>query len=164
MIQRSQGAGLTAESRQPLRVARELRGQGLDGDIATQLAVVCPIDFPHATGAERRHDSIRSELLAWDDICGRRGDRHFLHRRRFKETPGVFVFDQQQFYLPPQFSVSAASIVKECLSRLWPTLQGIVEETLYFPPAFRVQGDAPLLSDNVTPPMATDVGAAFFDF
>ena len=38
MIERSQRAGLAAETRQTLGVPRELSGQGLDGDVAAELA------------------------------------------------------------------------------------------------------------------------------
>ena len=51
MIQRSERARLASEARQPLRVARELTGQSLDGDVPAELAVVRAIDLAHAAGA-----------------------------------------------------------------------------------------------------------------
>ena len=42
----------TSESRQTIRVAREIVGQDLDGDVAIELRVTGPIDLAHATCAQ----------------------------------------------------------------------------------------------------------------
>jgi hypothetical protein len=38
--------------------------QSLDRDIAAKLAIVRPINLAHATGAQRSHDLIRTDLAA----------------------------------------------------------------------------------------------------
>ena len=48
--QKSEGARFPTEARQPIRVARELLGQCLDGDIAAELTIVRPIYLAHAAG------------------------------------------------------------------------------------------------------------------
>ena len=140
MVQRSQRTRLAAEARQPLRVARELSGQSLDGDIAAELAVVRAIYLAHAAGAQRRHDPIRSELPAQERSGSRRRDRRVLDCGCFKEAPGLFFLRQQQFDLPPQVGVSTACNVEQCLPRFWRTLQSRVEEFLHSPPTFLAHG------------------------
>ena len=63
MIQRGDGFCFTLE---PLA---ELSGGNFDGDIPAQTRVSGAIHFSHSTGANRREDFIRAELIAY-------GERH----------------------------------------------------------------------------------------
>ncbi len=51
MIQRGDGFGLALHALAQFGVGREMRRQHLDGDLAAQPRVACPIDFAHAAGA-----------------------------------------------------------------------------------------------------------------
>ena len=51
VVQGSQRARLPAQTSQPLRIAGELGGQGFDGDIATELAIVGAVYLAHAACA-----------------------------------------------------------------------------------------------------------------
>ena len=64
MIQRSQCTRLAAEASQPIRVARELMRQGLDGNVAAKLAIVRAIHLAHTARTDRREDFINAESLA----------------------------------------------------------------------------------------------------
>jgi hypothetical protein len=140
MVQRSQGARLAAQASQALRLACELSGQALDGNVATELAIVCATDLAHATSAKWRHDPIRSELPAQKVPGSRPGDRHIAHCRLFEETAGLFVLRKQPLDMLPQVCVSAACNVEECLARFRHTVQSRVEEPLYSSPTFLVHG------------------------
>ena len=48
MIQRGEDLRLAFETREPIRVERECLRQHLEGDIAVQHFVACPIDLAHA--------------------------------------------------------------------------------------------------------------------
>ena len=52
---------LAFEPRNAARVARELLGQHLDGDVAAELAVARPVDLAHAADAEQVDDLVRTE-------------------------------------------------------------------------------------------------------
>jgi len=62
MIERRKQARFAGKPRAALGVRRELRWKDLDRDLALELAVPRAIDLPHAPGAERREDRVRSEL------------------------------------------------------------------------------------------------------
>src|SRR6516162_2287889 len=104
MIQRRQRARLPPEASQPLRVARKFIGQGLDGDIPLELAVVRAVYFSHTARAEQRHDLVRSEFPAQQRASGRLRDRYVLNRWSFQEAPGSFFVRQQSLDLPAQLS------------------------------------------------------------
>src|SRR5262249_61631078 len=64
MIQRGEHARLARETGTTLRIRREMRGQELEGDVTTQLAVVRTKHLAHATGAERRDDPVGTEFAS----------------------------------------------------------------------------------------------------
>jgi hypothetical protein len=61
LIEGGKDLGLPLEALHPLAVARERLRQHLDRDLALQLRVRRPIDLPHAPGAERAPDLVRTE-------------------------------------------------------------------------------------------------------
>ena len=64
VVQRRQDFGLTLESRQPLRVRRNRRGQHLDRNGTLQVGVRRPIHLPHAAHSDLGGDFIGAEASA----------------------------------------------------------------------------------------------------
>ena len=64
VIQGGDGSSFAMESGDPLRVARKLFGQDLDGHVALQLRVAGPVDFAHPAAAEHAGDFVRAKLCA----------------------------------------------------------------------------------------------------
>ena len=56
--------GLTLEAREPIGVAMERLWQHLDGDVAVQLRIACPIHLTHASCAKCGDEFIRTEPCA----------------------------------------------------------------------------------------------------
>jgi hypothetical protein len=54
---------LALESRQALRVARELIRQDLQRDFAVQSGIPCAVHIAHAAGAENGNDIVGTEAL-----------------------------------------------------------------------------------------------------
>src|SRR5262245_17179700 len=61
MIQGRGRTGFLLEAGEALLLPCELRGQNFERDLATEPGVSAPIDFPHASGAERRENLIGAE-------------------------------------------------------------------------------------------------------
>jgi len=61
MGERRDGLRLPLEPRMRGRIRSERRRQNLDGDLAMQPGIVCPIDLAHPTGAERRQDFVGAQ-------------------------------------------------------------------------------------------------------
>jgi hypothetical protein len=61
MIQRGERAGFALEALQALRVAGDVVGQYLEGDVASELRVVGAIDLAHAPGTERGKDFVGTQ-------------------------------------------------------------------------------------------------------
>ena len=53
MVQRREEPCFALEPREPFGVAREERRENLDGDLATERRVPCPVHLAHATRPER---------------------------------------------------------------------------------------------------------------
>ena len=81
------------EAGQPLRIASKFRGQGLDGYVATELAVVCAIHFAHTTGSQWRQDSVWTELAADYGPAGRESVR-VGQSRCFQEAASLLLSRQ----------------------------------------------------------------------
>ena len=64
MIQRGEKLGFTLEAADPVRVAGELSGKDLNGNVTFQLRIARSIDFAHAPGADQRHKLIIADLPA----------------------------------------------------------------------------------------------------
>ena len=58
MVQRCQDFGLTAETKQPVRIARKLGREYLDRDLAFELCVARSIDFAHPTRTDKTQDFV----------------------------------------------------------------------------------------------------------
>ncbi len=58
MRQRRDGLGLALETQQRVGVFGELFGENFDGDIALEAEVARPVDFAHASGANRSKNLI----------------------------------------------------------------------------------------------------------
>jgi hypothetical protein len=58
VIQRREDVGFALEPRQPFGIVGEERRQDLDGDIAVELCVACPVDLAHAARANRGQNLI----------------------------------------------------------------------------------------------------------
>src|SRR6185436_13848899 len=86
MIERCQELGFTLEASELLRVARELRWQRLDGDLAVELSVARQIHHAHATAAQLAFDEVVTQCL-WRRARRRvqliRLDRHTLLESRW---------------------------------------------------------------------------------
>ena len=65
---------LALEAREGLRVLGEVPRQHLDGDVALELRVPCPVDDTHAALAELREDLVRSDPGSGNDGHARRGE------------------------------------------------------------------------------------------
>ncbi len=61
MVQGGEQPRLALEAREPLGVLAELFGQGLDRDVAVELAVSRAADFPHSAAADRRDDLVGAD-------------------------------------------------------------------------------------------------------
>ena len=61
VIERRERPRFAREAGAALGIGGEVRGQDLDRDVATELAVARAIDLAHAAGAERRHDRVGPE-------------------------------------------------------------------------------------------------------
>ena len=61
MVEGGDGAGLPLEEGQAGGVPGDLLGQHLDGHFAPEAGILCAIDLPHAAGAKKVDDLIRSE-------------------------------------------------------------------------------------------------------
>ena len=59
------GARFSLEAVQPITVGGKCDGQNLDGNIAIQARIPRPVDFAHASRAERSDDLIVSKFGAW---------------------------------------------------------------------------------------------------
>ena len=64
MIQRGEKLSFTLKAADAVRVARELVGEDLTGDVTFQFCVVCSIDFTHPSGAHERHKLVVANLPA----------------------------------------------------------------------------------------------------
>ena len=53
MVEGGDGPRLALEAREPIGIARHLRGQHLEGDVAPELGVVRAIHLAHSARAER---------------------------------------------------------------------------------------------------------------
>ena len=56
------GLGLPFESVQAVRVAGEVLGQDLDGDVTLQARIVSAVDLSHPAGSDRSQDLVRAEV------------------------------------------------------------------------------------------------------
>ena len=66
MVERREHLRLALEAREPIGVAMERLRQHLDGDVAVQLRVACPIHLAHASRAKCGDEFIRAEVCAGD--------------------------------------------------------------------------------------------------
>jgi hypothetical protein len=57
-------ARLLLEPAETVRVRRDLSGEDLQRDVASQAGVARPVDLPHAAGPERLDDLVRTESRA----------------------------------------------------------------------------------------------------
>ena len=64
MIQCRNGLRFALEARFQVRIGRKMRGQNLDGYVASQPCVARPVHLSHAARAQRRLDLIRTEFRA----------------------------------------------------------------------------------------------------
>jgi hypothetical protein len=64
MVQTRQDLRLALESREAVGILGDIRRQDLERDLATELLIVGPPDFPHPAGAEGSADPILGEGLA----------------------------------------------------------------------------------------------------
>ncbi len=64
MVESREHARLPLEPRQSRRVARELLGQSLDRDLASQTGIVGPVDLSHAAGPQQVQNRVDAELRA----------------------------------------------------------------------------------------------------
>ncbi len=62
MAQRGDCPGFLLEASQALGVCRERGGQYLDGYIAAEPQIVCPVDLAHAARADQRYDFVGPEV------------------------------------------------------------------------------------------------------
>jgi len=53
------------ESNPPIDVARNGRGENLDGDVTSKPGITGPINLTHRPGADRRDNLVRPESGAW---------------------------------------------------------------------------------------------------
>jgi hypothetical protein len=65
MVERGNGASLTLEAGEAVRVSGHGRRQHLDGYVAAQARVACAKDLAHAAGSYGREDFVWSEFCAW---------------------------------------------------------------------------------------------------
>ena len=70
VIERRQHARLTLEPGAPLRVCQHSLGQHLDGDLAPQLFVTCPIHHAHPSGPEERENGVAAQAAANELVRG----------------------------------------------------------------------------------------------
>jgi len=68
VIQSGHGTSFLLETLDASRIAREIVGQNLQGDVAIQPRVASTVHFAHSAGSDRRKDSVRPELVT----CGKR--------------------------------------------------------------------------------------------
>jgi len=73
MIERGEDLRLPAEPGQPLVVAHQAFREDLDRDFSRETRVPCPIHLPHAAGAERFEDLVRTEFRAGRKRHARKG-------------------------------------------------------------------------------------------
>jgi hypothetical protein len=73
MIQSRKHPRFPLETGEPFRIARALRRQGLDSDVAPQFPVMRQIHFPHAASSDQGADFIGAEHVARtpDHACGK---------------------------------------------------------------------------------------------
>ncbi len=64
MLEAGEQSCLALEARHPLGIARHLRGQHLDRDVAAELGVARTIDLAHPAFAEGAEDLVMAESLA----------------------------------------------------------------------------------------------------
>ena len=64
MIQGRERLRFPPKPREAIWIGGERVGQDLDRNFSIQLRVSRPVDFTHATGAERRQDLVRAEACA----------------------------------------------------------------------------------------------------
>src|SRR5215471_7169657 len=103
MVQRRSGASFELEAIEAIGVGRQRGGKYLDGDLAVQPRVACPVHLTHSAGADRAHDFIGTEassrgewhpamlILSKGSRCGKRQMwlRKFplIHRRGRENMP-----------------------------------------------------------------------------
>jgi len=81
MVQRGEHLRFALEPRETFWVGCEEIGQHFEGDVATELCVVRPVDFAHPARTKQRDDFVRTETNA-----GREG--HWTASRRRDYTAG----------------------------------------------------------------------------
>src|SRR5437867_1175086 len=64
MVERGGGPRFLLKAAEAIGIGRELRGQDLDGDIASEARIARAVDLAHAAGANGRDDLIRAEPRA----------------------------------------------------------------------------------------------------
>jgi len=67
MIQGSEQPGLVFEPGDPVFVLGELLGKNLDGDVAAELRILGPIDFPHPARTDLLEDFVDADTAAGFD-------------------------------------------------------------------------------------------------
>ncbi len=70
VIQRSEEPRLVGQAGAPLRASGELIRKDLQRDVASETSVASAPDFPHATGAERTENLVRTQALSGAEAHG----------------------------------------------------------------------------------------------
>ena len=92
MIQRCERACFAAEARQPFRISRELIGEGLDGDVAAEFAIVGAINLAHAARPQQGQDAIRPKFPAHQGAAGGQPDCGVIRIEHLDLLPQLAIF------------------------------------------------------------------------
>ena len=123
VIQRSQYLGFALEAVPQAGVVRDVRGEHLKGDRASQSRIAGAVDLAHAAATDRRHDFIRTQVypglkhrLDCHSLPSRR-HRHgttdeAIDRRPFSEIAGVSVRHQERLDVVPRRVIVPTRLVE----------------------------------------------------
>src|SRR5216117_1686637 len=139
MVQVSQHACLALKACQPVGILRKGRGQDLDGDLAIEFGITCPIDFTHSTHTQQRKNLIPPKLTSnqGPGKIFRHPRGHCFNCWPFQEAPCLWVRGQQRFQFLAKLFVVTTGLLEKLQAGVGFQLPRLLAELLNLLPPFR---------------------------
>src|SRR6266705_1707259 len=119
MVQGRCGPRLLFEASQAFRLFREVRGQQLKRDLATERHVLSKIDLPHAAGAQQFDNAVMADSLACKyfgrsvDLLFRQRFSFHFERGTLDKTARLLMGRKQYFNLFAKRLITGAGFVEK---------------------------------------------------